>query len=259
MKKLDGLKIIVSGGGSGIGLEIARNLIEQGAQVCITGRNADKLRSAQEVLGRDGASVEVRAFDVSNRAAVLSAVTKLHAAWGRIDGLVNNAGVYKSAAFLQLEPEDFERLFQTNVMGCVHLMQAVIPHMVAQGAGRIVNIASTAGKWGSVNQSAYNVSKHAVVGLTRCVALETAAQGITVNAICPGLVATDMMDDLLTDQAKLTGTDKNALRAALEARIPIRRVIRPEEIGELAAYLLSPGAAGMTGQSILYDGGVVLV
>lgn len=172
---------------------------------------------------------------------------------------MNNAGVYKSAAFLQLEPEDFERLFQTNVMGCVHLMQAVIPHMVAQGAGRIVNIASTAGKWGSVNQSAYNVSKHAVVGLTRCVALETAAQGITVNAICPGLVATDMMDDLLTDQAKLTGTDKNALRAALEARIPIRRVIRPEEIGELAAYLLSPGAAGMTGQSILYDGGVVLV
>ncbi|MFS1286827.1 SDR family NAD(P)-dependent oxidoreductase [Pseudomonas piscis] len=258
MNALAGMNIIVSGGASGIGLAIARNLLAKGARVCVTGRSADKLRALQAELGRDGIDVEVRSFDVTDRPAVFSAVAELLASWGRIDGLVNNAGVYKSAAFLDFAAEDFENLFQTNVMGCVNLMQAVLPHLLTQRAGRIVNIASTAGKWGSMNQSAYNVSKHALVGLTRCVALETAAHGVTVNAICPGLVATDMMHELLARQAQAMGTDKDSLQASLEERIPLRRAIRPEEIGELAAYLLSPGAAGMTGQSILYDGGLVM-
>ena len=110
-----------------------------------------------------------------------------------------------------------------------------------------------------MNQSGYNASKHAVVGLTRCVAMEMGPQGITVNAICPGLVATDMLDDLLSEHARWSGTDKETVRAAFEARTPLRRVVRPEEIAELAAFLFSPGAAGMTGQSILYDGGLLQV
>ena len=228
MPALNGMKILISGGATGIGLAIAKSLTSGGAAVCISGRNADRLRAAQEELASSGASVDVRAFDVSDRAAAFAAVADLHAAWGRIDGLVNNAGVYKVAPFLQFEAADFERLFQINVMGCVNLMQAVLPLMLAQGAGRIVNIASTAGKWGSMNQSAYNMSKHAVVGLTRCVALETAAKGVTVNAICPGLVETDMMDDLLATQSRLTGAATDAVRASWEARIPLGRVIRPD-------------------------------
>lgn len=259
MAALEGQKIIVSGGGSGIGLATARSLIAAGAQICITGRNADRLRTAQEQLAGNGASVEMRAFDVSDRAAAFDVVAELHEAWDRVDGLVNNAGIYKTGKFLDFKPEDFESLFQINLMGCVHLMQAVLPHMIAQKSGRIVNIASTAGKWGSVGQSAYNISKHAVVGLTRCVALEMAAQGVTVNAICPGLVATDMMNDLLSGQAQIAGTSEDALKAAIAARIPIQRPINPEEIGELTAYLLSPAAAGMTGQSIVYDGGMLMI
>jgi len=259
MNDLAGMKVLISGGASGIGLATARALLERGAGICIGGRNADRLRAAQSALREHGEPVEVLAFDVADRSASFAAVARLHAQWGRIDALVNNAGIYKAAPFLSFEPGDFESLFQTNLMGCVNLMQAVLPHMISRRSGRIVNIASTAGKWGSMNQSAYNVTKHAVVGLTRCVALEMGAHAVTVNAICPGIVETEMLDDLLQSHARINNTDPASVLAGFQARIPLRRAIRPEEIAGLAAYLLSPAAAGMTGQSILYDGGMLQV
>ena len=115
---------------------------------------------------------------------------------GRLDALVNNAGIHIARSFLEHEPADFQRLLDVNLFGVIHMTQAVLPTMLERGDGRIVNLASTAGRWGSRNQSGYNISKHAVLGLTRCVALETAARGVTVNAICPGFVDTDMLDGL---------------------------------------------------------------
>ncbi|NDI23658.1 MAG: SDR family oxidoreductase [Betaproteobacteria bacterium] len=173
--------------------------------------------------------------------------------------MVNNAGIYRSGAFLDYEPEDFQALLDVNLFGTLHLMQAALPGMQRRSAGSIINIASTAGKWGSRHQSAYNVSKHAVVGLTRCVALETAASGVRVNAICPGFVQTDMVEDLKKGYAKVSGADVEAIVQATLSRIPIGRMLQPEEIAHLAVLLASDESKAMTGQSILVDGGMLLV
>lgn len=260
MPSLANMKIVVTGGSTGIGLATARALLQEGAKVCITGRNAHRLEEARARLeAEEGGEVLTQVFDVTERQACFSAVDAVQGQWGAIDGLVNNAGIYRAAPFLQLAAEDFEALFQANVMGGVHLLQAVLPGMVARRAGRVVNIGSSAGKWGSVNQSAYNTSKHALIGLTRCVALEMAGHGITVNAVCPGLVETDMAERLLAGQAEINGTPPQATLAATLARIPLGRAVQPREIGGLVAYLMSSAAAGMTGQSILYDGGMLQI
>jgi len=125
--------------------------------------------------------------------------------------------------------------------------------------GKIVNIASTAGKWASMNQSAYNTSKHAMVGMTRCVALETAAAGITVNAICPGVVETDMVNSFRDDHSKILGIPPESALDFVKARIPMGRWLAPEEIAHLAVYLACSESDGMTGQSILLDAGMLYV
>jgi NAD(P)-dependent dehydrogenase (short-subunit alcohol dehydrogenase family) len=155
--------------------------------------------------------------------------------------------------------EEFQQLLDVNLFGVLHGMQAVLPGMMQRGGGRIINVGSTAGKWGSRNQSAYNVSKHAVVGLTRCVALEAAASGVTVNAICPGFVQTDMVENLKQEAAKSTGANPEALVQALLARVPMGRVLQPEEVASLAVYLALPASSGITGQSLLVDGGMLMV
>jgi NAD(P)-dependent dehydrogenase (short-subunit alcohol dehydrogenase family) len=246
---------LVTGGGSGIGLAIAEALGRSGAQVCISGRAIDRLNDAQRKLANLGVEVSVLAFDVADREACSTAIADLIRKWGRIDALVNNAGVYRAGPFMSLPPQSFKDLFDTNVMGPVHLIQAVVPAMIDNGAGRIVNIASTAGKWGSENQASYNVSKHALVGLTRCLALEFARYGITVNAVCPGLVDTEMAVELMEGKARIARTSKDAILSGVVQKIPVGRLISPAEIANLVAYLLSPAAAGMTGQSIVYDGG----
>lgn len=256
MKPLEGMNAMVTGAAGGIGIAIAEALVRAGARVCITGRHAGRLRAAKDHLLSLGGEVSTEVFDVADREACCDAVSSLAARWGSLDALVNNAGIYKAGSFMETASEDFEALFRANVVGCIQLMQAALPQMIQRGRGRIVNIASTAGKWGSLNQSAYNASKHALVGLTRCVALEVARSGVTVNAVCPGLVDTSMAQALLESKARSAGTDARAVREELVTRkIPIGRLIDPSEIGPLVAYLLSPAAGGMTGQSLLYDGG----
>jgi NAD(P)-dependent dehydrogenase (short-subunit alcohol dehydrogenase family) len=149
-------------------------------------------------------------------------------------------------------------MLDVNLFGVLHFTQACLPGMQTRRYGRIVNMASTAGKWGSRNQSAYNVSKHAVVGLTRCVALEASPFAVTVNAICPGFIQTDMVEALKTQVAQTTGvTPEDMVKAAL-TRVPLGRVLEPSEIAGLAVYLGSRESSGMTGQSIHVDGGMIL-
>ena len=188
----------------------------------------------------------------------LAAFDAALAAFGRVDVLVNNAGIYHAAPLVDTTPEDFDRVLQVNVYGAFHLMQLALRHMQARGSGKVVNIASTAGKWGSMNQSAYNASKHALVGLTRCAALEAAARGVQVNAICPGFVQTDMLDEFRAHAAILGVPFEQVLQAGL-ARVPQRRFLQPEEVANLALYLASAESDGMTGQSLLLDGGMLMV
>jgi NAD(P)-dependent dehydrogenase (short-subunit alcohol dehydrogenase family) len=257
--RLKGQAALVTGGSRGIGLAIAAALAREGANLLLVATSEERLAAAQRELAGTGVRVETFAADVSDRVACVAAVQKAITLFGQLEVLVNGAGVYAAKGFLDYATEDFERLLRVNLLGPVHLMQAALPHMVERGYGRIVNIASTAGKWASRNQSAYNISKHAVVGLTRCTALEFAAQGVTINAICPGMVETDMVGEFLPQVAKAAGTTPEAVRADLYRRIAQGRFLDPAECGPLAVYLASPESRGMTGQSVVLDGGMVFV
>ena len=203
-----------------------------------------------------GRKIELHTTDVRDRAAVEKMVETAIDTFGQIDVLVNNAGVYKVALFTEHTFEDFDNIMQVNVYGAFHVTQFVLRQMLKRRKGKIVNIASTAGKWASPNQSAYNMSKHALVGMTRCLALETAKSNITVNAICPGFVETD----LLTGAAKLMGMEpEEFIEDRVKPRVAMERIIQPEEIAHLAVYLASGESDGMTGQSIVLDGGMIYV
>ena len=256
--RLTGTVALITGASRGIGEAIAQAYAAQGACLALAATDRTKLEAVRQALRLPDERVMVLPLNVRDRAACIAAVDAVEARFGRIDTLVNNAGIYQSKTFLDYAPEDFQSLLDVNLFGVIHLMQAVLPRMQKRGYGRIVNIASTAGKWGSRNQSAYNVSKHAVVGLTRCVALEAAATGVTVNAICPGFVQTDMVETLKRGYAAIGGADGDKVVQAALARIPIGRVLNPSEIAELAIYLGSRESAGMTGQSILVDGGMLM-
>jgi 3-hydroxybutyrate dehydrogenase len=256
--RLAGRTALITGASRGIGRAIALAYAREGADLFLTATSEKNLEEIAGAASDLGARVERFAVDVADRKAVEHMVDRAIGAFGEIDLLVNNAGVYKPARFVDYTPEDFDRILQVNLYGAFHVLQLVVRHMVERGAGTVVNIASTAGKWGSMNQSAYNASKHGLVGLTRCVALETAAAGLRVNAVCPGFVETDLLDELQT-HADINGVPLEQFREMATARVPMRRFIEPEEVARVALFLGSEDSAGMTGQSILLDGGMVLV
>jgi NAD(P)-dependent dehydrogenase (short-subunit alcohol dehydrogenase family) len=250
---------IITGASRGIGNAMAQAYAEEGARLCLVATKADKLAEVADSLQLGEDRLMTLAVDVRDRAASCAAVAQVEQRFGRVDVLVNNAGVYRAKPFLEYSDEDFQDMLDVNLFGVLHFMQACLPGMQARRHGRIVNIASTAGKWGSRNQSAYNVSKHAVVGLTRCVALEASVHGVTVNAICPGFVQTDMVEELKAQVARSSGLSGEDMVKAALARVPLGRILDPDEIAQLAVYLGSQESRGMTGQSILLDGGMVLV
>lgn len=250
---------IITGASRGIGRAIAQAYAAEGARLCLIATRRDRLEAVAASLGLGEDRLMTLGVDVTDRAASFAAVDQVQQRFGRVDVLVNNAGVYRAKPFLDYTDQDFQDMLDVNLFGVLHFMQACLPGMQARRHGRIVNIASTAGKWGSRNQSAYNVSKHAVVGLTRCVALEASPHAVTVNAICPGFVQTDMVEELKAQVAASAGmSGEEMVRAAL-TRVPLGRILDPEEIAQLAVYLGSEASRGMTGQSILLDGGMVMV
>lgn len=257
--RLAGRSALVTGGSRGIGLGIADCFAAQGADLLLLATSEEKLSKAKDQVSRHGTKIQTIAADVSDREACGDAVGKAISSFGKLDILVNCAAIYVAKPFTEYTPEEFARIQQINVHGPFHLMQAALPHMTARKYGKIINVASTAGKWGSVNQSAYNASKHALVGLTRCVALETAKTGINVNAICPGLVDTDMIPQFMNEHSAISKSPPETVKQELMKRVPIGRLIDPSECGHLAVYLASSESDGMTGQSILLDGGMLLV
>jgi NAD(P)-dependent dehydrogenase (short-subunit alcohol dehydrogenase family) len=256
--RLSGRKALITGASRGIGRAIALRYAEEGADLFLTATRAQGLEETRALAEGLGARVWLHGADVSRRDAVQAMVDAAVAALGTIDVLVNNAGVYKAARLVDYTPEDFDRVMQVNVYGAFHVMQLVLRRMQAQRHGKVVNIASTAGKWGSMNQGAYNASKHALVGLTRCAALEMASLGVHVNAICPGFVQTDMFDEFRA-HADILGVPFEKVIEGAIARVPLKRALQPEEIAHLAVYLGSSESDGMTGQSLLLDGGMLMV
>ena len=258
--RLHDKRAVVTGAGGGIGRAIAVALAAEGAQVVCAGRRRTPLdETVALITGAGGRAVAVEA-DVCDDAAVAALKSAAVEHMGAVDVLVNNAGVYSPGRFVNQSLDDWRGVFEVNVFGLVRTTQAFLPDMLEAGGGRVINIASTAGKYGSLFQSPYNASKHAVVGLTKCLALEAAAGGVTVNAICPGFVGTDMIGgDALEVIAKEMGVDTREAESRLLGRVPIGRFISAEEVAELAVYMASDAAAGMTGSAVTLAGGLVLV
>lgn len=259
--RLQGLTAIVTGASRGIGRAIALAYVREGAQVALVATSAELLAETQQLCAAvtPEARTSVHVLDVADRKACFAMVEAVASSFGRIDVLLNGAGIYKARPFLEYDDEDFHRLLEVNLHGNVHLMQAVLPGMIARRSGSIVNIASTAGKWASIGQSAYNVSKHAVVGLTRCVAQEMGPHGVRVNAICPGLVQTDMLAQGFGIGATGASAPPDLVNHPIMQRIAMKRVLHVDEIAGLAVFLASAESSGMTGQSVLVDGGMLYV
>jgi NAD(P)-dependent dehydrogenase (short-subunit alcohol dehydrogenase family) len=250
---LAGRHAFVTGGGRGIGRAIAAALARAGAAVTVIGRSEAPLHAA--VVAGEAAGYGLA--DVTDPAEVQRQVAAAEAARGPIAILVNNAGSVESGPFSKADPSAFRRMWDVHVMGAVYATQAVLPGMVARSFGRIVNVASTAGLKGYAYVTAYCAAKHALVGLTRALAAETATYGVTVNAVCPGYTDTDLVRDSIARVAARTGRAQAEVLAEYQKDAPIARLIRPEEVAAAVLYLCSPEAAAVTGTTLAVAGGEV--
>lgn len=246
MASLQGRHALVTGGGRGIGRAIAAALMGASAAVTIAGRNEKALA---EVVGKGEASGYVIA-DVTDPKAVESGVKQAVAARGQVDLLIANAGTATVVPFAKTTPDQFREMFELHVLGMLHPVQAVLAGMIERGFGRIVAVASIVGLRASPNVSPYTTAKHAMVGLVRSVALETAGSGVTVNAVCPGYVDTDLIRGPLDRLVEKGMNEKDAL-ARFTSRVPVGRLVRPEEVAEAVLYFCSPGAAAATGATLV--------
>jgi NAD(P)-dependent dehydrogenase (short-subunit alcohol dehydrogenase family) len=256
--ELQGQVAIVTGAGRGIGRATALELARMGADIVIAELDqggADKTAAMVKDLGRRASVVPT---DVTKRTDLAVMVDRTRAEHGRIDVLVNNAGIYRAAAILDVTEEHWDAIMTINARAVFFASQAVLPVMIAQKRGCIVSLASMAGKIGSRTNLPYNVSKAAVISMTKSLALAHAADGVRVNCVCPGFVETDMWTMVARDQGALLGlTPEEFTRRRLES-VPLGRMERPEDVANVIAFLCSPRAAYMTGQALSVDGGLVM-
>ena len=243
----------VTGGAGGIGRGIAQAILDCGGVAGIVDLDLERSQKAVDALGGDAERLMPLSADVTSRASVTAALEALAARFGRLDGLVNNAGVVRLGAASNLTSEDVEEEFGVNVTGVLLASQAAAGIMKKRG-GAIVNIASNAGKVGYPNMAGYNASKAAVISLTRTLSLEWAADGINVNAVCPGGVATDMLGAVADFLAARLESDRDELFSSM-VPAQLGRHIEPVEVGRVVAFLLSDAATIIRGQSITIDGG----
>jgi len=246
---LAGKLALVTGGGRGIGAAIARALAGAGARVVVCGRTKPEL----DVVAREIGGVAMR-LDLTNRRET----DDMTASVGPVDVLVNNAGAAESAPLDRTTDEIWDRILELDVTAAFRVTRALAPSMIARKWGRVINVASNAGVSGYGYSTAYCAAKHAMVGMTRALAIDLARTGVTINALCPGWVETQMADEAVTRIAAKTGRSAEEARTQLAAMSPQHRMITPEEVAHAALMLCGDGARGIHGQALVIDGGAVL-
>jgi len=255
---LGGRRALVTGGGRGIGRAVALDLARSGVHVAVAARTAAEVQAVADQARAEGVLALAVAADVSRPDDVSAAFRAARAAIGPIDILVNGAGVAPSALLVRTTEQQWRAAIDVNLSGSFYCMREALGEMAERGWGRVVNLASIAGKTGYPYVAAYAASKHGVLGLTRCAALEVAQKGVTVNAVCPGYVDTPMTDASIARIVEKTGLAAADARKRLEDLSPQHRLMTPQDVSALVLFLCGDDARGITGQALSVDGGTVV-
>jgi 3-oxoacyl-[acyl-carrier protein] reductase len=244
---LEGQVALVTGSSRGIGAAIARRLAQAGAKIALN-YNAS-IAAATEVMdsiNADGGDAMMIAGDVADEFQVEQTIKAVITRFGRVDILINNAGIHRDRLLLRMTPADFDEVLQVNLRGAFLCTKYVMPHLIRQHYGRVVNMSSVVGLTGNPGQANYAAAKAGLIGFTKAVAREVASRNVTVNAVAPGYIATGMVEDLTDDQ-----------RSQILERIPMGRFGTSEDIAETILFLSSKGAGYLTGQVLTVDGGLI--
>ena len=252
MRGLAGKKAIVTGGGGAIGRAICQRLAAEGVTVGVFDKNADAAAATVEAIEAIGTRAVVRAVDIADHAAVAEAVTAFEGTAGPVDILVNNAGWDRFAYFLQTDPPLWEELIAVNLRGPINLHHAVLKGMEARKRGRVINIASDAGRVGSSMEAVYSACKGGIIAFTKTMAREMARAGLTLNVVCPGPTETPLLATFLE------GPQGQRVYEGLKRSIPLGRLGRADDIPGIVAFLASEDAAFITGQVISVSGGLTM-
>jgi meso-butanediol dehydrogenase/(S,S)-butanediol dehydrogenase/diacetyl reductase len=247
--------VIVTGGARGIGAAIASDFVEEGANVIIGDTSVD-LAGGLAAKMKGGAKIMVVRIDVTKKSDAEGLVAKTMNEFGKIEILVNNAGVVQEKLFVDIEEDDWDRINHVNAKGIYLVTKAVVPHMIAARYGKIVNISSRSGKDGQIGLSHYAASKFAVIGLTQALAKELGEYNINVNAVCPGIIRTAMWDKILAARAERQGLPREQIFDNLVRQVPLGRPQDPDDVAKVALFLSSEVSRNMTGEAINVNGGL---
>ena len=239
---------IVTGASRGIGEAIAKQLSSCGAKIILIARNSDQLVAVKETIISNGGIAESMAGDVSNLNSISEIVTNTIDKWGQIDILVNNAGIARDNIIMRMKEDDWDSVMNINLKGCFNGVKSVARPMIKNKAGRIINITSVVGQIGNAGQSNYAASKAGIMGLTKSMAKELGSRNITVNAVAPGYITTDMTNEL-----------NDEVKEQMKSSIPLGRLGTPDDVANLVCFLASDEAGYITGQTFNVDGGMVMI
>ncbi len=247
MNDFQGKVVVVTGSTRGIGAEIAREFARRGARVVVSGRNEERLRQMEQELREMGAEAIGVVADVGKMDQAQHLINRAVEEFGRVDVLVNNAGITRDNLLMRMKEEEWDQVIETNLKGTFNCIKSVTRQMMKQRAGRIINITSVVGQMGNAGQANYAASKAGIIGLTKSVAKELASRSITCNAVAPGFIETDM-----------TAVLSDEVVASLKAQIPLGRLGNVSDVARVVAFLASEDASYITGQVVNVDGGMVM-
>lgn len=247
MKRLENKVAIITGGTAGIGAAAARKFAQEGAKVTVWARNAEKGKAFIEAMAKEGYTICFDAVDTSNYEQVVAATKRVFDANGKIDILINNAGITNDSTLKKMTPEQWQSVIDINLTGTFYCTKAVNQYMVEAGWGRIINVSSVVGLYGNFGQTNYVATKAGVIGMTKTLCRELGKKGVTVNAVAPGFIATDMVAKMPED-----------VLAGMVAKVPVGRLGKPEDIANAFCFLASDEAAYVNGAVLSVDGGMTV-